>query len=179
MLAERLHQPETAFGIEAERVARHHAPVAEMQPDGFGLGDEIADGQHQAFVDQHAVAGAFGAERVGAEGVGRNDRMQADHRSQRAVEVVTVIARARLIGWRHSPFGQRNHPESPFNKISRNRSKPRLSSRGKIENGIREPPRRRSQLIAAGAALELKITGRGYGGIALRQTTCPLFLLTS
>ena len=87
----------------------HHAAVAEMQPDRFGLGDEIADGQHQPVVDQHAIAGAFGAERLRAEGIGRNDRMQPDHRSQRAVEIETVIAGTRLVCRRHFPFGQRGH----------------------------------------------------------------------
>ena len=51
-IAERLHQAEAGFEIEAERVALHHAAVAEMQPDGFGLGDEIADRQHQPVIDQ-------------------------------------------------------------------------------------------------------------------------------
>ena len=67
--AERLHQAKTGLGVEAERMALHHAAVAEMQPDGLGLGDQIADGQDQPVVDHHAVAGAFGAEIVGAEGV--------------------------------------------------------------------------------------------------------------
>ena len=87
--AERLHQAEAGLLVEAERVAFHHAAVAEMQPDGLGFGDQIADGQHQAVVDQHAVAGALDAERLGGEGVGRDDRMQADHRGQRALEIVS------------------------------------------------------------------------------------------
>ena len=87
-------------------MAFHHAAVAEMQPDGFGLGDQIADGQHQSVVDQHAVAGALGAERVRAEGVGRDDRMQADHRRQRAVEIEAVVAGAGLVRRRHFPFSQ-------------------------------------------------------------------------
>ena len=87
-------------------MAFDHAAVAEMQPDGFGLGDQIADGQHQAVVDQHAVAAAFGAERGGAEGVRRDDRVQADHGGERAVEVEAVVLRARLKRGRHLPFGQ-------------------------------------------------------------------------
>ena len=62
-----------------------------MQPDRFGLGDQIADGEHQPVVDQHAVAGALAAERVGGEGVGRDDGVQADHRGQRALEIVAVV----------------------------------------------------------------------------------------
>ena len=100
---------QSRFGIEAERMALHHAAVAEMQPDGFRFGDEIADGQHQAVIDQHAIAGALGAERFGAEGVGRDDRVQPDHRAQRAIEIETVIARAGLECRRHFPFGQRGH----------------------------------------------------------------------
>ena len=61
-------------------MAFHHVAVAEMQPDGLRFGDQIADGQHQAVVDQHAVAGALDAERFGGEAIGRDDRMQADHR---------------------------------------------------------------------------------------------------
>ena len=107
--AERLHQAEAGHGIEAERMAVHHAAVADMQPDGFGLGDQIADGQHQPVIDQHAIAGALGAQGVGAEGVAGDDRMQADHRRQHAVEIETVVGRARLIRRRHLPFGQSGH----------------------------------------------------------------------
>ena len=92
-LAERLHQAEAGLLVEAERMALHHAAVAEMQPDGFGFGDQIADGEHQAVVDQHAVAGALDAQRLGGEGVGRDDRMQADHRGQRALEIVAIVLR--------------------------------------------------------------------------------------
>ena len=69
-MAERLHETEAALEIEAERMAFDDAAVAEMQPDRFGLGDQIADGQHQPVVDQDAVAGALGAQRLRAEGVG-------------------------------------------------------------------------------------------------------------
>jgi hypothetical protein len=58
-VAERLHQAEAGFEIEAERVAFHHAAVAAMQPHRFGLGDEIADGQHQPVIDHDAIAGAL------------------------------------------------------------------------------------------------------------------------
>ena len=111
--AERLHQAEAGLAVEAERVALHHAAVAEMQPDGFGFGDQIADGEHQPVVDQHAVAGALDAERVGGEGVGRDERMDADHGGERALQIETVILRARLGGRRHLPFGQRGHARSP------------------------------------------------------------------
>ena len=112
--AERLHQAEAGFPIEAERMAFHHPAVAEMQPDGLGLGDQIADGQHQPVADHHAIAGALGAERLGGEGIGRNDGMQPDHRGQRALEVEPKILRARLDRRRHFPFGQRRHRGSPI-----------------------------------------------------------------
>ena len=105
-LAERLHQAETGLAVEAERMAFNDTPVAEMQPDGLGLGDQVADGQHQAIVDQHAVAGTFGAEGLGGEGVRRNDGVQAEHGRQRAIEIVAVILGPRLHGRRHFPFGQ-------------------------------------------------------------------------
>ena len=76
-LAERLHQAEAGLLVGAERVALDHAAVAQMQPDLLGLGDQIADGQHQPVVDQHAVAGALAAQGVGGEGVGRDDGVQA------------------------------------------------------------------------------------------------------
>ena len=112
-LAERLHQAETGLLVEAERMALHHAAVAEMQPDRFGLGDQIADGEHKAVVDQHAVAGALDTERVGSEGIRRNDRMQADHRGQRALEIVGIILCPRLHRLRHLPFDQRGHRCAP------------------------------------------------------------------
>ena len=77
-----------------------------MQPDGLGLGDQIADGQHQPVADQNAVAGAFDAERLGGEGVGWNDRTQADHRRQRAFEIVAVVLHTRLGGRGDFPFEQ-------------------------------------------------------------------------
>jgi hypothetical protein len=54
-------------------VALHDAAIAQMQPDRFRLGDQVADGQHQVIANHHAVAGALGAERRGRECVGRND----------------------------------------------------------------------------------------------------------
>src|SRR5229473_2672190 len=110
--AKRLYEAKAAHGIEAERVAFHHAAVAEMQPDRFSLGDQIADGQDQVVVDQDAVAGALGAERIRAEGVGGNDRMQPDHRGKHAIEIETVVAGAGLRRQRYFPFSQREHGES-------------------------------------------------------------------
>ena len=60
-VAERLHEAEAGHGIKSKRVTLHHASVADMQPDGLSLGDEITDGQHQAVIDDDAVAGTLGA----------------------------------------------------------------------------------------------------------------------
>lgn len=87
----------------------HYAPVSDMQPHRLCFGDEVADGEHQPVVDHDAVAGAFSPQCLGAEGVRRDDGMQADDGGERAVEIETVIARTRLIGRWHSPFGQGGH----------------------------------------------------------------------
>src|ERR1700722_16319328 len=112
-VAKPLHQSETGHRIKAERMAFDHAAIAEMKPHGFGLGDEIADGEHQSVVDHDAIARALGAQRVCAEGVRGDDRMQADHRGKHAIEIETVVARARLKCRRHFPFSQRGHGGSP------------------------------------------------------------------
>src|SRR5437868_7316375 len=107
--AERLYQAEAAFGIEAQRVTFHNAPISEMKPDRLGFSNEIADGQHQPILDQDAVARAFGAECFRAESIWRDDRMQPDHRRKHTVQVKTVVARARLKRRRHFPFSQGRH----------------------------------------------------------------------
>ena len=70
---ERLHQAEAGLLVEAERMTFHHMAVAEMQPDSGGFRDQVADGQHQPVVDQHAVAGALDPQRLGGKAVGRDD----------------------------------------------------------------------------------------------------------
>jgi hypothetical protein len=77
-----------------------------MHPDGFSFGDEIANSEDQAVIDQHAIAGAFGAQRLGRERIFRDDAMEADHRFQCAIEIEAEIFRARLYAGRHFPFGQ-------------------------------------------------------------------------
>ena len=87
----------------------HDAAVAQGEPDLLGLGDQIADGEHDAvFADQHAVAGALGAERLGGEGVGRHDRADADDGAERAIEIVVVVLRLRLRAGRHRPVRRRD-----------------------------------------------------------------------
>ena len=54
-------------------MALDHPAVAEMQPHGVGFGDQIANGENKAIIDQHAIAGTLGAERISREGILRND----------------------------------------------------------------------------------------------------------
>ncbi len=68
-----------------------------MQPNRFGFGDEIADREYQSVIDDDAVAGALGAQRVSAEGIGRDDGVQTNHRGEYAIQIKTVIAGARLV----------------------------------------------------------------------------------
>src|SRR6267142_5186135 len=73
-LGQRLHQAEAGLLVVAEHMPRDGAAVTQAEPDRLGLGDEIADGQDQTVLaDENPVAGPLGAERLGAEGIARND----------------------------------------------------------------------------------------------------------
>src|SRR5262245_1548369 len=101
---QRLHQAEAGFLVVAEHMTRRDLAVAEGEPDLFGFGDEITDGEDDAtLADQDAIAGAFGAERLGRECVRRNDRTDADDRAQRAIEIIIVVFRFWLRSGRHTP----------------------------------------------------------------------------
>ncbi len=82
--AERLHQAEAGSEIEAECVALDRTAVAEMQPYRGRLGDQIAD-RHPPRTSPSSIMTPLparsAAERLGAEGVGWNDRMQSGPRS--------------------------------------------------------------------------------------------------
>src|ERR1700692_1712418 len=63
---ERVHQSETAGLVEGHWGGLDYLAVEAGQPDGFGLGDQVADRQHQlAFgaADHDTRAEAFGAEK--------------------------------------------------------------------------------------------------------------------
>ncbi len=107
--AKRLHQAKSRLLIEAERMALDNATVAQMQPDRIRFGDQIADREHESVFDQHAVAGALDAERFGRECIGRDDGVQPDNGSERAVEIIRIVLGARLHRLRHLPFNQRGH----------------------------------------------------------------------
>src|SRR5262245_33187313 len=111
--AKRLHQAETGFLIEPERMSLHNAPVAEMQPHGLGFGDQIADGEHEVVVDEHAIACALGPKCIGGESIGGDDRMKADYRRENALKIVAIVLHAWLNPRRHSPFDQRGHRCAP------------------------------------------------------------------
>jgi len=65
-----LHQPETGLLIVGERVRGSDAPVIAGQPHTFRLGDQVADGQHQAaFADDDTASLPLGAQYVGGEAV--------------------------------------------------------------------------------------------------------------
>ena len=84
------------------------------EPDRVGLGDEIADRQHQPVgADQNAIAGALGAERVRGEGVGRNDGAHTDHGRERGVEIERIISWFRPGRRRHFPVSDRGHSAAP------------------------------------------------------------------
>ena len=97
--SQRLQQAEAGLLVEGQHVAGNDASAAVADPDGLGLGDQIADGEHQAVVaDDDAVPRPLGAQRLGGEGVGGDDRLDADDRGQRLVEIVIVVVRLRLHG---------------------------------------------------------------------------------
>ena len=89
-------------------------PSIGVEPDGFGLGDEIADGQDQPVCADHdAVAGAFGAERPGGEGVlGHRRANPTPRRAAVEIEVVILGLGPRLR--RHFPVAQARHRRKSF-----------------------------------------------------------------
>ena len=67
---ESLHQAEPGLLIDRERVTWYHAPVVAGDPDGFRLGDEITDRQHEAgFSDHRSASGPLLAQDLGGVGV--------------------------------------------------------------------------------------------------------------
>jgi hypothetical protein len=85
---ERVDQAEAGHGVIAENVGGNPAPFVGDQGDLVGLGDQIADGQHQAVVaDDDSVAQPLGAQRLGGERVGGHLGVQHDHGGKDAVKV--------------------------------------------------------------------------------------------
>ena len=103
-LGERLNEAEAGLLVVAQHMAGHGAAVVETEPDRLGFRNQVADGQHQAVAaNEHAVAGAFGAERFRGVGVARNDGAKPHDGIEGLFEVVAVIFRLRLRGGRHLP----------------------------------------------------------------------------
>jgi putative membrane protein len=91
-MRQRLHHAEAGLLVIAEHVAGHHFAAAERDPDVVGLGDQIADGEHDAVAaHQHAMAGALRAQRLRRERVRRNGGADADHRGQSLVQLEIVV----------------------------------------------------------------------------------------
>ena len=104
---QRLDEAEAGLLIRAEHIAFHEPAVVEPQPDRFGFGDQIADGQNEAIAaDQDAVAGPFRAERRCGERIGGDPHRDADHARQGMVEIEGVIPRLRLQGGGDRPVLQ-------------------------------------------------------------------------
>jgi len=82
------------------------APVG-REPDRFGFGDQIADGEREAvFADHHTVAEAFGAENGRSERVLRDLRAQFHHRVEHGGQIKAQFSRVRLqLGGEGPAFG--------------------------------------------------------------------------
>jgi hypothetical protein len=78
-LAKRLYQAKSGFLVKTERVPLHNSSIAEMQPNRFSLGDQIANGENEPVIDQHTIASALDTEGIGGKGIGWDNRMQANH----------------------------------------------------------------------------------------------------
>ena len=104
-LGERLHQSEAGGLVVGERKATRHRALVGSDPDGAGLGDEIADREHQAVIaDDDAVAGALGAEDLRGEGIVGYFGPQTDDGFERAPEVEAPLLGPRPHLDRKGPF---------------------------------------------------------------------------
>jgi hypothetical protein len=75
----------------------HGGAVVGRQPDGLGLGDQIADGEDEpVLADDHSVSGPLGAQNRRGERVLRDLGAQQYHRVERSLEVEAHILRFRL-----------------------------------------------------------------------------------
>ena len=94
---EGLDEAEAGRLVVAEHVALDRAAVGEAEPDGLGLGDQVADGEHQPVAaDDDAMAGPLGAEDRGGEGVVGDAGAESDHGGERPIEIEIEVLAARL-----------------------------------------------------------------------------------
>src|SRR5262249_57144011 len=82
------------------------ASAAAAQPNGLGLGNQIADGEHQSVAaDQYSAPHPLGAQRLRREGVGGDDGLDPHHRGQRTIKIVVIV----LWFWLHGPSTSRSY----------------------------------------------------------------------
>ncbi len=151
-LAERLDQPESGDEIVGERMAGNDRAVVAGEPDGLGLGDEIADREHEAVVaDDDAIARPLGAEDRRGEGVLRYLRAQRHHRIEHRVEVERDVGGLRLQISRKTPirFGHGSVRASEpctlilsLHGVDAAHESARIPVRGLAENACRAGPAR-------------------------------------
>jgi len=103
--SQRLDEAEAAHEIVGQRVALHDPARARGEPDLARLGDEVADGEHEAVrADDHALPLALGAQRLRRVGVLRHKGPQGHHRPERRLQIVPDPARVRLELGRDPPL---------------------------------------------------------------------------
>ena len=103
---EGLDEAEAGRLVVAEHVARDRAPVDKTEPDGLGLGDQVADGEHQPVAaDDDAMAGPLGAEDRGGKGIVGDAGAETDHGRERPIEIEIEVFAARLHRRRQLPIG--------------------------------------------------------------------------
>ena len=102
---ERLHQTETALIIVSEHMGLHDPTLVGGQPDFFGLGNQVADGDDEAIIpNDNALARPLRAERLGGEGIVRGACPKGNHCGQSVLEVIAESSRIGLVLRRDFPF---------------------------------------------------------------------------
>ncbi len=112
--AERLDETEAGFLIIGEDMPGHGAAGRGGEPNGLGLGDQIADRQDETVAaDQDAATGTLGAERPGGKSILRNGCPHSEHRTQSAVQIKAAFAGLGLDLARDLPVYVSRHGGNP------------------------------------------------------------------
>src|SRR5437764_9036073 len=107
---ERLDQTESGLLVIGQHMPRDSPADARGEPDGLGLGDQIADRQDEAVLaDQDAAAGPLGTQGPGGKSVFRDSGMKPQHGPERPVQVKGVIFRLWLEFGRYFPLDRSRH----------------------------------------------------------------------
>jgi hypothetical protein len=94
---EREHEAKPGREVVRDGMPRDNGAVVRGEPDRLGLGDEVADRQHQAVVADHDTASrSFGAQDWRGERVVRNVGAQGDHRVDRGTQIELHLSAAGL-----------------------------------------------------------------------------------